>query len=56
MGDKPDDVFRLAYGNINGFMAVEHNNPKAKELRHWLRCMDVDFFAGNESKINSKSL
>jgi hypothetical protein len=42
----------LAYGNINGFSAVQHTNPKASELRHWFRCMDVDFFAGNEGKIN----
>jgi hypothetical protein len=45
-------MFRLAYGNINGFMAVPHTNPKAVELRHWLRHMEVDLFAGNESKIN----
>lgn len=50
--DKPVDVFRVAYGNINGFSAVSHTNPKAQELRHWFRCMDVDFFAGNEGKIN----
>ncbi|MCK7581431.1 MAG: hypothetical protein MZV65_41235 [Chromatiales bacterium] len=42
----------MAYGNINGFSAVQHTNPKASELRHWFRCMDVDFFAGNEGKIN----
>jgi hypothetical protein len=50
VGEKPADVFRLAYGNINGFHVVEHTNPKANELRHWIWCMEVDFFAGNESK------
>jgi hypothetical protein len=50
--EKPPDVVRLAYGNINGFSAVAHTNPKANELRHWFRCMEVDFFAGNESNIN----
>jgi hypothetical protein len=52
VGDKPADVFWVAYGNINGFLAVTHSNPKAHERRHWLRCVDVDFFAGNEGKIN----
>ena len=33
-------------------MAVTHTNPKAIELRHWLKHMDADFFAGNESKLN----
>jgi hypothetical protein len=32
VGDKPADVFRLAYGNINNFAAVQHTNPKANEL------------------------
>jgi hypothetical protein len=32
VGEKPADVFRLAYGNINGFHAVEHTNPKANKL------------------------
>jgi hypothetical protein len=32
VGDKLVDIFRLAYGNINGFAAVQHTNPKANEL------------------------
>jgi hypothetical protein len=52
IGIKSPKVFRLGYGNINGFPAVPHNNPKAGQLRHWFRHMDIDFFAGNESKIN----
>ena len=52
IGPKPSNIFQLAYGNINGFMAVTHTNPKAIELRHWLKHMEVDFFACNESKIN----
>jgi hypothetical protein len=52
VGEKPTDVFRLAHGKINGFHAVEHTNPKANELRHLIRCMEIDFFAWNESKIN----
>jgi hypothetical protein len=49
---KPDGVFRLAYGNIDGFSTVSFNNPKGNLLRHWLRTVDADFFAGNEAKIN----
>jgi hypothetical protein len=49
---KPDGVFRLAYGNINGFPMVSFNNQKANILKHWLRLIDVDFFAGNEAQIN----
>jgi hypothetical protein len=52
MHPKPSNVFRLAYGNFDGFSAVQHTNPKASELCHWFQCMDVDFFAGNEGKIN----
>jgi hypothetical protein len=49
MGKKAPNVFRVAYGNIDG---VTHTNPKAIQLRHWFRCMEVDFFMGNVSKIN----
>ena len=49
---KPDGVFRLAYGNINGFPTVSFNNPKANILKHWLRTIEADFFAGNEAQIN----
>jgi hypothetical protein len=49
---KPDGVFRLAYGNINGFPTVSFNNPKANILKHWLRLIDANFFAGNEAQIN----
>jgi hypothetical protein len=53
VGEKPAGVFCLAYGNINGFHAAKHTNPKANQVHHWFQCMDVDFFAGNEeSKIN----
>jgi hypothetical protein len=49
---KPDGIFRLAYGNINGFSTAPFNNPKANLLKHWLRHVDADFFAGNEAQIN----
>jgi exonuclease III len=52
VADKPANVFRVAYGNINGFSAVPHTNLKANELRYWFRHMEVDFFVGNEGKIN----
>jgi hypothetical protein len=46
------DFFCLAYGNIDGFPTVPFNNPKANVLKHWLRDIKADFFAGNEAKIN----
>jgi hypothetical protein len=49
---KPDGVFRLAYGNINGFPTVSYNNPKANLFKHWLCMIDADFFAGNKAQIN----
>ena len=49
---KADGVFRLAYGNVDGFPTVSYNNPKANALKYWLRHIEADFFAGNESKIN----
>jgi hypothetical protein len=49
---KPDGVFRLAYGNINGLPTVSFNNPKANVLKHWFRHIEADFFAGNEAQIN----
>jgi hypothetical protein len=49
---KHDGVFRLAYGNIDGFSTVPFNNPKANVLKHWLRDIEADFFASNEAKIN----
>jgi hypothetical protein len=52
IGSKSRKIFHLGYGNINGFPAVSHNNPKAGQLRHWFHHMEIDFFAGNESKIN----
>ena len=52
VGEKLLNVVRVAYGNIDGFPAVTHTNPKAVQLHHWFRCMEVDFFAGAESKIN----
>jgi hypothetical protein len=45
---KPDGTFRLAYGNIDGFSTVPFNNPKANVLKHWLRDIKADFFAGND--------
>jgi hypothetical protein len=33
---KPDGVFCLAYGNIDGFSTVPFNKPKANVLKHWL--------------------
>jgi hypothetical protein len=41
----------LAYGNIDGFQTVPFNNPKANLLKHWLRHIDADFFAGNEAQL-----
>jgi hypothetical protein len=32
VGPKPDGVFRLAYGNIDGFSTVAFNNPKGNLL------------------------
>jgi hypothetical protein len=32
IGPKPSTVFRLGYGNINGFSMVQHTNPKARQL------------------------
>jgi hypothetical protein len=52
IGPKPSKVFWLGYRNINGFSAVQHTNPKARQLQHWFQYMEIDFFAGNESKIN----
>lgn len=52
MEPKPDGVFWLAYGNIDGFSTVSFNNPKANILKHWLRKVEADFFSGNEAKIN----
>jgi hypothetical protein len=49
---KPNGVFRLAYGNIDGFSMVPFNNLKANVLKHWLRDIEANFFAGNEAKIN----
>jgi hypothetical protein len=49
---KPDGVFQLAYGNIDGFSTVPFNNPKANVLKHWLRDVEADFFVGNKAKIN----
>jgi hypothetical protein len=49
---KADGVFRLTYGNINGFHSVSFNNPKANMLKHWLRHVEADFFAGNKAQIN----
>jgi hypothetical protein len=51
---KLDGMFRLAYGNIDGFSTVAYNNPKANVLKHWLRTIDANFFAGNEAQINWK--
>jgi hypothetical protein len=51
---KLDGTFRLAYGNIDGFSTVAYNNPKANVLKHWLRTIEADFFAGNEAQINWK--
>jgi hypothetical protein len=31
---------------------VPFNNPKANVLKHWLRNIKEDFFAGNDAKIN----
>jgi hypothetical protein len=52
IGPKADGVYRLAYGNIDGFPTVPYNNPKAGQLKEWLQNIDADFFAGNEAKIN----
>jgi hypothetical protein len=52
MEPKPDGVFCLAYGNIDGFSTVPFNNPTAHVLKHWIRTIDADFFAENEAKIN----
>lgn len=52
VGEKPPGVFWVAYRNVDGYSAVAHTNPKAIQLSHWFWCMDVDFFAGNENKIN----
>ena len=52
MEPKADGVFRLAYGNIDGFHMVPFNNPKANFLKDWLRSVEADFFAGNEPQIN----
>jgi hypothetical protein len=52
IGIKSPKVFHLGYGNINGFPAVPHTNPKAGQLCHWFHHMEIDFFAGNKSKIN----
>jgi hypothetical protein len=41
---KLDGMFRLAYGNIDGFSTLAYNNPKANVLKHWLRTIDADFF------------
>jgi hypothetical protein len=46
---KLDGIFRLAYGNINGFNLAPFDNPKTILLKHWLRHVDADFFAGNEA-------
>ena len=51
---KEDGIYRLAYGNIDGFNLTPYNNPKANSLKSWLRSIDADFFAGNEAKINWK--
>jgi hypothetical protein len=51
---KLDGMFRLAYGNIDGFSTVAYNNPKANVLKHWLCMINADFFVGNEAKINWK--
>jgi hypothetical protein len=49
---KADEVFRLAYGSIDGFHTVSFNNPKANLLKHWLRRVEANFFAGNKAQIN----
>jgi hypothetical protein len=36
VGPKAEGIFRLAYGNIDGFQTVPFNNPKANLLKHWL--------------------
>jgi hypothetical protein len=53
---KPEGVYRLAYGNIDGFPTVPYNNPKAGQLKDWFKATEVDFFAGNESKINWRKM
>jgi hypothetical protein len=42
----------LAYGIIDGFSTVPFNNQKTNVLKHWLRDIEADFFAGNKAKIN----
>jgi hypothetical protein len=32
--EKSSNIFRVAYGNIDGFSTVSHTNPKAIQLHH----------------------
>jgi hypothetical protein len=45
-----DGVFRLAYGNIDGFPTVPFNNPKANVLKHWLRDIEAYFLRAKRSE------
>jgi hypothetical protein len=47
---KPDGVFLLAYGNIDGFSTVPFNNPKANVLKHWLRDVEANFLRAMKRK------
>ena len=46
--EKNNDVVRIGYGNINGFLAVMINNPKVSALKKWMQKYDVDGFFGAE--------
>lgn len=54
--EKPADVVRLGFNNVNGLPATWISNNRVNAIRRWSRKHDVDAFFGVEPNLNWKKM